>query len=226
MRSIRNVIKMALAVAAVTLATGQKSWAVLGDFTYTTLVTPASLQAQLVPPPFSSVTQGSVLSSPTINANLGVGTDILVGTITVSDNATALGAQTDTYAPQAINVQLSITDAASSLTGVFNFAGTISGTVATNGSTDAVNFNNPFVLTTKTLVIGGVTYTVTIDPTKDFTAPGAPPGAAAGGGSGLAGTYSFHVFASNSIPEPASMTLMGIGVLGMVGFVARRRRAR
>jgi hypothetical protein len=227
MRSIRNMLKMALAVAALSLATGQQCWAVFGDFTYSTVVTPATINpSATVGGPGSQVTQGSEAPPTTINAALLTGTDVVVGTITVTDLGVVVGPYTDTYGPTAINVKVSIVDQASGQTLTFNFAGTLTGMVGSNGTTDAVVFNNPFAAASQsqTTVFGvnSAKYTVSIIPSKDFTAPGAPPI----GGPGLNGTYSFHVFATPVVPEPASLTLLGIGVLGTLGIAVRRRRAR
>jgi len=224
MRSIRNLLKTALAVAAMTLAMGQTSWASFGDFTYVTVVTPAAPPAGVG----SQVTQGSETPPGTFNAASvpTAGTDITVGTVTVTDLAPGF-AYTDNYTIP-INVKLTITDQANPGTPLtFNFTGTLTGVVTSDGvSSTSVNFNNPFVAASQSQTVGAgvtaATYTVSIIPSKDFTAPGAPPI----GGPGLSGTYSFHVFATPSVPEPASLTLMGIGVVGAVGFAVRRRRAK
>ena len=40
------------------------------------------------------------------------------------------------------------------------------------------------------------------------------------------GTASFDYRSSSTVPEPPSLTLAGLGVLGLVGYGLRRRKAR
>jgi MYXO-CTERM domain-containing protein len=41
-----------------------------------------------------------------------------------------------------------------------------------------------------------------------------------------AGSVSFDYRASSIVPEPPSLTLAGLGLLGLVGYTLRRRKAR
>jgi len=227
MRSIRNMLKMALVVAAVTVATGQQSWASVGDFQYSTVVTPATPinPSSTIGGPGSQVVQTSAqasLSGVLSSTAIPTGTDIVVGNVQVSDLGTG-SAYTDSYS-QAISVAVTIKDFDSGLSKVFTFSGMLSGTVSSAGTiplTVSAQFANPFSILSPLSIsqmIGATTYTVSIDLTKDFAAPGAP----VAGGSGTLGTYTFHV-ASSAVPEPASVALLGVGFLGAIGFVRRRR---
>jgi hypothetical protein len=167
----------------------------------------------------------------------GVGADIAVGTLTITDASLGVTPYTDTY-NQAISVALNLKDLASGLTGLFTFTGTLSGTVS--HLTAFGNWNSslavvwtptlggpPQTIATETQTIGGVEYTVQILRNGNYQRPGVPTSV---GGTGVQGGYSFHVIAASSrspTPEPASasLALAGIGSLMTIGFI-RRRRAR
>jgi len=126
----------------------------------------------------------------------------------------------DTYGPTTISVAVNLLDVASGQAGVLTFTGSLSGYVNSNGTTQQSHFANPWAATSLSETLGGVKYTVSIDPTTAFVAPGPPPS----GGTGLTGGYSFHVTAA-PVPEPGSVSLalLGIGSLGAIGLVRRRR---
>lgn len=206
------------ALAVSMLATAPRASGAVADFEYGTTITPSPINATASIP-----AQGSVVSlagvgnfasptSPAFNAAVNpAGADIVVGTITVVD--LGLGAYTDTYGPTPITVDLNLRDVDSGNVGTFIFNGTLSGIVASNGTTSASTFTNPFIAASQTQTIGAQSYTVSIIPTADYAAPGSPPP----GGAGLAGQYTFHV----SVPEPSSLALAGLAALGLL----RRRRA-
>jgi hypothetical protein len=182
-------------------------------FSYTTSVTPAVVTG-------SSGGLDSEIDHMNASGNNRLlpagGTDITVGYLSIVDNSG--GNYTDTYnAPISIKVTI---DGVASTT----FKGTLSGTVTSDGFGDyAATFANPGFDGPHSVVVGGLKFTITAILTKDFTAPGAPnfTGAA---GAGLAGAYSFHITAA-PVPEPSTLALAGIGSLGLIGLV-RRRRAR
>ena len=223
-------MKRTFALAALTtvlsLALGRTAPAGFADFQYGTNVTPSPINPTAsVPAQGSVINQAGVGTYPAPSGvvnnaaiNGALGTDITVGTITVTD--LGIGAYTDTYGPTVITIDFALRDVDTTAVGLFTFNGVLSGQVSSNGTTSGAAIFNPFVASSQTQNIGGTFYEVRIIPSKAFTAPGSPPS----GGTGLAGTYSFNV-RTTSVPEPASIALLGIGLGGAL-VVARRRRMR
>lgn len=218
------------AIAALCLASTP---AVRADavFSYATTVTPASIGSGAG----SSVSEAAVSSGTngvpsTILTTTG-GTDITVGTLTISDDG--LGNSYNDHYSTAISIGLTLSNvgppgvAATGTT--MTFTGTVTGNVFSNGTSFGSSFSNPFAFQSQSQTIGGVKYTVVVEVLPQgtlnnaFNAPGPP----VAGGQGKAGTYVFHVTAA-PVPEPASasLALAGIGSLVVVGLIRRRRRAQ
>lgn len=204
------------AVVVGALASGN-AIAAFGDFQYGTSVTPKVINGS-----GSDLLQAGVgmfpnpAGPPNYNAALlPQGTNITVGSLIVEDMGTS-SPYTDPYSVP-ITVDLNIRDLASGLVGGFSFAGTLSGTVASNGTIDAF-FNNPFTAVSISKQIGNTIYDVSIIPSTSFSAPGTP-GAPPPGQDGTPGAYVFDVHATPA-PEPSGLMLFaGLAVVGI------RRRA-
>jgi hypothetical protein len=118
----------------------------------------------------------------------------------------------DNYTHAAYSLQLSVTDS-SGASGSLTFKGELNGTVTASSSNLTNTFTNQ---TTQTLLLGDHLYTVTIG---DFTKPGPPGSTASGAISAQA------VITVQTLPEPGTLALASVGVLGLVGTLWRRRRA-
>lgn len=199
------------------------------DFQYGSTVTPSPINpTATVGGPGSQVSQEGVgnfasPAAPTLNAGGPLGTDIIVGTISVTDLAIG-SAYTDTYGPTTIDINLKIKDVTSSGTGVFLITGSLTGTVSSDGNAQSSVFNNPFLPSSQTLKIGSTFYTVDVIPDTAFVAPGAPPE----GGTGLAGEYGVNVrVTAQGVPTPASALagsalIAGLGAWRLIRRVGRQ----
>jgi hypothetical protein len=147
----------------------------------------------------------TLISDAALNNN--VPTDISLATFQLT------GGSTSPAAPATVNFNyaLAITDQPSNQTGLFNLAGTFTISNFTPGSAiQDVVFTSP---SAQTLQIDGVLYSVS---TYRF-APDTVNDTSSVGGFGL------RVDAVPT-PEPSSLALAGIGVVGLAGYGLRRHR--
>jgi PEP-CTERM motif len=135
--------------------------------------------------------------------------------LTISSSASS----TVTFSGAVYSLSLKITDGPSGATGIFNFTGTLSGTITQTGAWVNNVFNTP---TSITKTIGADTYTVTL---SGYVPPGTPTSINTVGGIGATIT----VVPGNSsgsphgTPEPSTLVLAGLG-MAFTGLGAWRRK--
>jgi hypothetical protein len=194
----------ALAVASI-LAAGSHVQAAPGDFTYTSTAVDPITHTPLSPP---TVTSTSGETTVTLLGSTGGGTtptQIVFGNSSITSTAPVT-------APDSFSLdyayEVAITDTTSGLTGSVFLQGTLSGKAA---STASLVFNTYTAPLSGTVTLGNQVYTVT-----DFAFT--PPSVAGA----LPGSFSAFV-TSTTVPEPTSVVLLGLGGVGALGLLRRRK---
>jgi len=150
-------------------------------------------------------------TSANVNPDVPGGADITFGSVAYIPNASD---DVGTSYSVNFNFALLITDVTSGLSDTINYTGQQSGFVqglGVNGS--SIDSTFLFAVNPTSLVLGGTTY--------DFTAI-QPVGPGSSGGVLSEGSFALNV-RTRAVPEPGSLALMGIGLIGAVGLAARRR---
>jgi hypothetical protein len=161
---------------------------------------------------------GNILLTAESTKSASGDSDTVATNLHVSSSASSHTPEQFSHA--AYSLSLSLTDAASHLSGTLTFTGFFTGTISASTSNLANTFTGEL---TQQLSLGNHVYTVTID---RYSAPG-PPGATNGG------SISAHVKANLQVdppvhpsPEPTSLALAGLGLAGCAWGCRRRRKVR
>jgi hypothetical protein len=117
-------------------------------------------------------------------------------------------------------IDLLVTDKASTKTGTLEMRGTLTGSAGNNQANIMNMFRKSGGISnnfTETTIIGAFKYTLDWTPPTfgTYTAPGTT----------TPGQFGAHIIAT-AAPEPASIGLLGLGIVGAIGYYPWRRRKK
>jgi hypothetical protein len=215
-RALR-VMALALGLAGMLAATGQTARAEF--FTYTALVsatnspgvpsTPVSTAATVTIPQGTLTYTTDQAASPIFGDAAVGGADIVFGNISYTPNPGST-----TISPYAVNFRYDVTivDANNGLSQTVTFTGQESGFAG--GSNRFINSKfTSFADTPTSFMLGNDLVTITLDST--------PNGPGSGNSTAL-GSIGANI-SIRAVPEPGSIALLGMGLVGAFGIVGRRK---
>jgi hypothetical protein len=209
---LKRVVQLAILLALPSLTSNLAHASF--NFTHQTIPAGATLQSS---GPYAglyllSANQGTastidLISHQATDNTSSFGTNVILGYITFTSSA-------DAESPDTVSLDYSLdvtlTDTASGQSGTLVFTGHLGGNVA-NGQ---ANISNTYTgNTNQSIVLGNVDYTVN---SLSYSPPG---------GAGGQGQFGATVYGA-AIPEPSSIILVMVGMLGTVGLIGRQKSVR
>ena len=201
---IRTLLSVVATVAALSMATGTEAQAAFGVFNFASTINSPAGGVHVLPGGNSSFNYTTNAGNG-VNGALTGGADVIIGRVDFNPGATPT-----TFTPytSSFDYSVTVTDVDSGDSGAVTATGTFQG-MYVGGGNAAVNAQLiGYTVAPSVLNLGGTTYVIS-------TAASAGPGS-----SDDLGVLRLNV---QAIPEPGSMALVGVGIVGLMGLRWRRR---